>query len=320
MMNDVEGKYIAISGGIGGAKLALGLSHVLADAQLAIIANTGDDFEHFGLYISPDLDTLTYTLADKNDLGLGWGRRDESWNFMDASNEIGLDTWFKLGDKDLALHIYRTERLKNNISLSGITKELLSSFGVLTDVIPMSDFPIRTMIETSTGDLSFQEYFVKFQANPDVQKIRFDGAEDATPAPEFLNRLDDPGLQAVIICPSNPFLSIMPVLSLPGIEDRLRAMPQPVIVVSPVVQGKSLKGPTAKIMQDLNLEPGAPGIAKVYQGLATHFVLDSLDKDLSAGIESLGFDVLTTNIVMNSLEDKISLAREVVEFARGSRT
>ena len=217
-MNTGSEKYLAISGGVGGAKLALGLSHILHDSQLTVIANTGDDFEHFGLHISPDIDTLLYTLADLNNIELGWGRRDEGWNFAEASAQLGMDTWFKLGDKDLAIHIYRSNRLAAGASLSQVVSELCARLNLKADIVPMTDAAVRTMVECELGTLPFQEYFVRNRCEPRVREIRFDGIEKARPSEAFLSCLDDEKLQAIIICPSNPFLSVQPILSLPGLK------------------------------------------------------------------------------------------------------
>ncbi|MFT5134718.1 MAG: LPPG:FO 2-phospho-L-lactate transferase [Gammaproteobacteria bacterium] len=314
-MNNGSEKYLALSGGIGGAKLALGLSHSLDPSQLTVIANTGDDFEHLGLNISPDIDTLLYTLADMNNIELGWGRKDETWNFADACTQVGLDTWFRLGDKDLAVHVYRTQRLKEGASLSQVIKELCLRFSVSTNIVPMSDMPVRTLIESDIGTLSFQEYFVKNRCEPKVRKIRFEGTDEATLAPAFLDCLEDDELQAIIICPSNPFLSVQPILSLPGLKERIKSSAKPVIVVSPIVNGQSIKGPTAKLMQELNLACNVGTIAELYQDIATAIVIDEQDESSINGIASMGLKVHRTNIVMTKLEDKIKLAQDLIKFS-----
>jgi LPPG:FO 2-phospho-L-lactate transferase len=314
-MNNNSGKYLALSGGIGGAKLALGLSHCLGDAQLTVIANTGDDFEHFGLAISPDIDTLLYTLADMNNTELGWGRRDESWNFAEACKQLGLETWFRLGDRDLAIHMYRSQRLKEGASLSQIIKELCTRLDVQTDIVPMSDMPVRTMVESDIGTLAFQEYFVKNRCKPRVSAIHFSGIEEALPAPAFLDCLEDEQLQAIIICPSNPFLSVQPILSLPGLRQRIKTSARPVIVVSPIVQGKSIKGPTSKLMQELDLTCDVKTIAELYQDIATNIVIDRQDEAATDDIEAMGIKVHSANIMMNSLQDKIDLAQALINFS-----
>ena len=314
-MNINSEKYLALSGGIGGAKLALGLSHSLPESSLTVIANTGDDFEHLGLSISPDLDTLLYTLADLNNTELGWGRRDESWNFADACEQLGLDTWFSLGDRDLAIHLYRSQRIKQGASLSQVTSELCSRFKVQTRLVPMSDAAVRTMVVSDMGVLPFQEYFVKNRCQPKVSSIHFDGIETATPAQGFLDCLDDEYLQAIIVCPSNPFLSVQPVLAMSGLQEKIKASARPVIVVSPIVQGQSLKGPTAKLMQELGLECSVNTIAELYRNIATAIVIDRKDEAATDDLQTLGLKVFSENIVMNSLQDKIELARAVIKFS-----
>jgi LPPG:FO 2-phospho-L-lactate transferase len=315
-MNTGSEKYLALSGGIGGAKLALGLQHCLDKSQLTIVANTGDDFEHLGLAISPDIDTLLYTLADLNNQELGWGRRDESWNFAEASKQIGLDTWFSLGDRDLAIHLYRSQRLREGANLSQIVEELCKRFRIQANIVPMSDSAVRTMVDTNIGTLPFQEYFVKNRCKPIVSDIRFDGIEKARPAQAFLECLDDSNLNAIIICPSNPFLSVNPILSLPSLKEKINAVGKPVIVVSPIVQGKSIKGPTAKLMQELNLECSVETIASLYKDIASAIVIDNADKSAIDDIKSTGLEILSANIIMNNLQDKISLANEVIDFSR----
>ena len=315
-MNTNIEKYLAISGGIGGAKLALGLNHSLRDSQLTVIANTGDDFEHFGLHISPDIDTLLYTLADMNNVDLGWGRRDESWNFSDACRQLGMDTWFRLGDKDLAIHVYRSMRLREGASLSQVIKELCLRFRVKCNIVPMSDMPVRTMVESDMGTLSFQEYFVKNRCEPKVSEVRFEGIENAAPSPAVLECLDDPDLRAIIICPSNPFLSVQPILSLPGLKAKIKSTGKPVIVVSPIVNGQSIKGPTSKMMQELNLASNVLTIAELYRDIATAIVIDRQDNNAADEITSMGMVVHCTNIIMNNLQDKIDLAQDLKKLSR----
>lgn len=315
-MNTGSEKYLALSGGIGGAKLALGLQHCLGNSQLTIVANTGDDFEHLGLSISPDIDTLLYTLADLNNQELGWGRRDESWNFAEASKQIGLDSWFSLGDRDLAIHLYRSQKLRDGLSLSQIVEELCKQFQIKASIVPMSDSAVRTMLDTDIGILPFQEYFVKNRCKPVVSDIYFDGIEKARPAQAFLKCLDDPDLKAIIICPSNPFLSINPILLLPSLKEKICAVGKPVIVVSPIVKESSIKGPTAKLMQELNLECSVKTIASLYKDIASAIVIDNADKSAIDEIKCTGLEILSANIVMNSLQDKISLANQVIDFSR----
>ncbi len=304
--------YLALSGGVGGAKLALGLSHVLPAEQLTIVANTGDDFEHLGLTICPDIDTLLYTLADLNNKALGWGRQDESWHFMETLKALGAETWFQLGDRDLALHTIRTQKLAHGETLSQVTHFLCQQLGISPNVTPMTDDPLKTIVKTTQGPLAFQHYFVREQCRPAITGIEFEGRHSAQPSAAFLHALHHPHLKAVIICPSNPFVSIAPIRSLPGIEERLNA--RPVIAVSPIIAGKALKGPAAKMMQELKLPCTALGVCEYYGSLLDGFVLDEADAHYSQEMEAHGVRTLTTQTVMRTLNDRIQLAEEVITW------
>jgi LPPG:FO 2-phospho-L-lactate transferase len=319
-MNEFSGTCVALSGGVGGAKLALGLSRILAPAQLDVIVNTGDDFEHLGLTICPDLDTLTYTLAGLNNTETGWGRAGETWTFMASLRALGGESWFQLGDGDLAIHVERTRRLAAGEPLSRVTAELTARLGIELSVIPMSDEPVRTFVETAAGALAFQHYFVRDQCAPEVTGFEFRGAKTATPSPMALGALADPALDAVVICPSNPFISIDPILAVPGLRGAIEDAAAPVIAVSPIVGGKAIKGPTAKMMLELGVTQSAASVARHYDGLIDGFVLDSEDAASGDEIRALGLDVLTTNTVMQSLEDRVSLAANVLEFATKLRS
>ena len=319
-MNEFSGTCVALSGGVGGAKLALGLSRILAPAQLDVIVNTGDDFEHLGLTICPDLDTLTYTLAGLNNTETGWGRAGETWTFMASLRALGGESWFQLGDGDLAIHVERTRRLAAGEPLSRVTAELTARLGIELSVIPMSDDPVRTFVETAAGVLAFQHYFVRDQCAPEVTGFEFRGAKTATPSPMALGALADPALDAVVICPSNPFISIDPILAVPGLRGAIEDAAAPVIAVSPIVGGKAIKGPTAKMMVELGVTQSAASVARHYGGLIDGFVLDSEDAASGDEIRALGLDVLTTNTVMQSLEDRVSLAADVLEFATKLRS
>lgn len=319
-MNEFTGTCVALSGGVGGAKLALGLSRILAPAQLDIIVNTGDDFEHLGLMICPDLDTLTYTLAGLNNTETGWGRAGETWTFMTSLRALGGESWFQLGDGDLAIHVERTRRLAAGELLSRVTAELTARLGIEFSVIPMSNDPVRTFVETAAGALAFQHYFVRDQCAPEVTGFEFRGAKTATPSPMALGALADPALDAVVICPSNPFISIDPILAVPGLRGAIEDAAAPVIAVSPIVGGKAIKGPTAKMMLELGVTQSAASVARHYDGLIDGFVLDSGDAASGDEIRALGLDVLTTNTVMQSLEDRVSLAANVLEFATKLRS
>lgn len=312
--------FIALSGGVGGAKLALGLARALAPGKLTIIANTGDDFVHLGLHIAPDLDTVMYTLAGVSNTETGWGRAGETWNFMAALGDLGGETWFNLGDKDLATHIERAERFRRGESLSEVTSALSEALGVKHSIVPMSDDPLRTMIMTPQGELAFQHYFVRERCEPRITAVRFDGAETARPAPAFLQALEDADLGGVIICPSNPYVSVDPILALPGIRETLGNIAAPVVAVSPIVKGMAIKGPAAKMMAELGMEASVETVARHYQGLVDGLVIDTQDENAGVAIEGLGMRVLVTNTIMNSLEDRIELARACMDFSQQLRT
>ncbi len=315
-MNSNTEKYLALSGGVGGAKLALGLSQVLNEEQLLVVVNTGDDFQHLGVSISPDIDTLIYTLSGLNNKQLGWGRQDESWHFMQACEELGMETWFRLGDKDLALHLFRTQALAQGLTLSEVTMELRKRLNIKTQIVPMSDDPVKTFVNTTIGTLPFQEYFVKYRCEPEVTGLEYKGIDDAKISYSFDQYLNDPALQAIIICPSNPFLSVQPILSLPLVRKKLKEIVQPVIVVSPIVEGQALKGPTTKMMGELNIECDVNGIVDLYADIADGIIIDNKDSTYVKEIESRGIKVHTGNIVMQSLQDRIDLAREVIQFSK----
>ena len=308
-------RCLALSGGVGGAKLALGLSRILPPDDLLVVANTGDDFEHLGLLVCPDIDTVSYTLAGLNNPETGWGRADESWHFMETLAAIGGETWFRLGDHDLAVHLERTRRIAAGETLSNVTRDIARRLGVRTGVAPMSDRPVRTIVETPDGPLPFQHYFVREQCAPSVTGFRFEGADAARPAPAFAAALRG-GVSAVVICPSNPFISIDPILAVPGVRQGLRRCGAPVIAVSPIVGGRAIKGPTAKMMTELGLASGAVEVAEHYRGVIDGFVLDRSDAADAEAVRGLGMAVLVTETVMQSLDDKTRLAREVLDFAR----
>jgi LPPG:FO 2-phospho-L-lactate transferase len=308
-------RCVVLSGGIGGAKLALGLDRLLAPGALTIIANTGDDFEHLGLAISPDLDTLLYTLADLVNPDTGWGRRDETWSFMEELTRLGGETWFRLGDRDLAVHIERTRRLAAGESLSSITADLARRLGIRSQLLPMSDAPVRTRVRTAGDTLGFQEYFVRDQARPISTGFEYAGADSARPPAAALEALVDPALVAILIAPSNPWLSIGPMLAIPALRQALLASPAPVVAVSPIVAGAAVKGPTAKIMRELGLPASAEAVALHYRELLDGFILDASDRGAAAAIEPMGMAAAATNTVMRTLDEKTALARFALEFA-----
>ncbi len=302
---------LALSGGIGGAKLALGLYRVLPSGELTVVANTGDDFEHLGLAISPDIDTLLYTLAGLDNPELGWGRRNETWTFMAALEALGGETWFKLGDGDLATHVERTRLLAAGESLSQITEDFRHRLGISARLLPMSDNRVRTRLRTDEGWLDFQDYFVRLRASPMVREIAYAGASKARANPDFLAALAD-DLELVVICPSNPFLSIDPALSLPGVRDALRACRAPVVAVSPIIGGKAVKGPTAKIMAELGLPVGAAAVARHYEDILDVFIAEEAD---ASEVEDLGIPVRLARTLMSTIEDREALARAVLAVA-----
>jgi LPPG:FO 2-phospho-L-lactate transferase len=303
---------LALSGGIGGAKLALGLYRVLPPGELTVVANTGDDFEHLGLSISPDIDTLLYTLAGIDNPELGWGRRNETWTFMAALEALGGETWFKLGDGDLATHVERTQRLAAGENLSQVTDDFRRRLGISARLLPMSDDRVRTRPRTDEGWLDFQDYFVRRRASPVVREFAYAGASEARANPDLLAALAGDDLELVVICPSNPFLSIDPILSLPRVRDALRACRAPVVAVSPIIGGKAVKGPTAKIMAELGLPIGAAAVARHYEDILDVFIADEADAN---EIEDLGIPVSLARTLMSTLEDREALARAVLAAA-----
>ena len=307
-------KILAITGGVGGAKLALGLSRILNPEQVMFAVNVGDDFTHLGLHISPDIDSLTYALAQENNQELGWGRADESWAFLDSFKTLGGESWFQLGDRDLAVHLRRTELLDSGLSLSEVTAELFSRLGVKYRCWPMSESKVSTKVYTDDSLLSFQHYFVRDHCAHEVKSIMFDGSEQAQPPQDLIEYFNDPDLAGVIICPSNPYLSIDPILSVKSIRRALACCVAPVIAISPIINGESVKGPTSKIMAELKLELSAKTVAMHYDGLINGFVLDTLDQQLVGEIEDTACAVLVTNTMMNTLDDKAVLAQTVLEF------
>ena len=310
-MSGSDGAVLALSGGIGGAKLALGLSRVLPPEQLIVVANTGDDFEHLGLAISPDLDTLMYTLAGVSDPERGWGRREETWTFMTALAAIGGETWFQLGDGDLATHVERTRRLAAGETLSRITEDFCRRLGIAARILPMSDDRVRTRVRSAEGWLDFQDYFVHRRCVPEVEELRYEGAASARPQPAFMAALADARLSAVVICPSNPYLSVDPILALPGVRAALKACPAPVIAVSPIIGGRAVKGPTAKMMRELGMPVTPAAVARHYDGLIDLFVVDHSEDDISLP----NMRVAKAAILMSTLADRETLAKAVLAFA-----
>lgn len=303
-------RVLALCGGIGGAKLALGLYRLLGD-RLSVVVNTGDDFEHLGLAISPDLDTVLYTLGGLADPERGWGHAQETWHFMEALQKLGGETWFQLGDRDLAMHVERTGWLRGGRTLSAFAAHAARQFGIEAEILPMSDEPVQTIMDTDEGPLSFQNYFVRRRCEPVVRAIRFAGASGARPTARFSELIVDASLQAVVICPSNPYLSVDPILAVPGIAAALTTVPAPVIAVSPIIGGQAIKGPTAKIMKELNIAATNQSIAAHYRGLIDGLIIDEFD---AAG-PAVDIPTWATRTMMRNLVDRDFLAGQVITFA-----
>ena len=306
--------YLAFTGGIGGAKLGLGLSKILGGAELAFVVNTGDDFEHLGLHISPDIDTLVYKLAGQSDLQTGWGRSDETWTFMSAIEALGGETWFRLGDKDLAMNVERSWRLAAGQNLTTVTARLAASLGVVHLILPMSDDAIRTVVNTEQGDLDFQHYFVRDKCEPVVTGFEFRGAEQACLPVTLSEWLRSDNLAGVILCPSNPFVSIDPILAVPGLRDALKKCRAPVIAVSPIVGGQAIRGPTIKMMQEMAVPNTATWVAGHYADFLDGFVVDTQDAASAQDIEELGIASHVTQTIMTTLDDRVQLAESCLEF------
>lgn len=300
-----------LTGGVGGAKFVLGLQHCGEVETLTAIVNTGDDFRHLGLHISPDIDTLLYTLAGKSNVSQGWGRAGESWSFMAALKSLGGPEWFNLGDGDLALHVLRSEALAQGATLSEITADFAAAWGIAARVLPMSDDPVETWLDTDEGALPFQSYFVERQCRPVTHAIRFEGAAEARPAPGAIEAIE--GADAIFIAPSNPWLSVDPALAVPGIADALRDSSAPVIAISPLIGGKAVKGPTSKLMAELGIAPDNDAISSHYAGMLDGLLVDSSDAPPSS------LPARATATLMTALEDKVRVAKVALDFARALR-
>jgi LPPG:FO 2-phospho-L-lactate transferase len=306
---------LALCGGVGGAKLVFGLTKILNERDLTVIVNCGDDFEHLGLYVAPDIDSVVYALSGLSDRVRGWGRRDETWNFMAALSALGGESWFQLGDADLAMHVERTRRLAAGQSLSEVTAALAEALGIRHTIAPMSDQPVRTMIDTDRGELGFQQYFVRARCEPVARAIRWQGAEVAVPSAALSAALKRSDLAGVIICPSNPYLSIDPILAVPGVRDALAALEAPVVAVSPIVGGEALKGPAAKLMRELGATVGVAAVAAHYDGFLDGLVFDRADAAHAGDLATLGVAALVTDTVMRTDQDRTRLADETLSFA-----
>ena len=300
-------KILAITGGVGGAKLALGLSKILTPDELLFLVNTGDDFQHLGLEISPDLDSLLYALSGKNNPELGWGRANETWACISELEELGADSWFRLGDRDLALHLVRTQMLNQGATLQKVADRLSESLGIDHRIAPMSNDKISTTVNTPNAKLAFQEYFVREQSEPAVIDFDFEGIEKSTPNPVVMSWLDE--CDGIIICPSNPYVSVDTILSVPKYRDAFQS--KPVIAVSPIVGGLAIKGPAAKMMTELGVPPTPIAVAKHYGSLLSGFVLDQTDHEQAKDIP---IPSIVTQTIMLTLQDRIGLAEQCVRF------
>jgi len=307
-------RYLAITGGVGGAKLALGLSHVLEPAEVGFVVNTGDDFEHLGLHVSPDLDTLMYTLSGLSNPDTGWGRVNESWHFIDTLRDLGGESWFNLGDRDLAVHVLRSTWLREGLGLDAVTTRLFRAVGIAHTAWPMSNDPVATRVVCDDGEYAFQHYFVRERCAPRVRRILFDGAERARPQPAVLAALADPALEGIIICPSNPFLSVDPLLAMPALRDALTSCRAPIVAISPIVGGEAIKGPTAKIMEELGLPQDAGAVARHYGTLLDGYIVDACDGALVPHISHEELAVIEAQTVMRTLDDRINLAHTALNF------
>jgi LPPG:FO 2-phospho-L-lactate transferase len=310
----MSGRFVlALAGGVGGGKFARGLAATLPPDELAIVVNTADDFIHLGLHISPDIDSVLYAIADRNDPERGWGLAAETWNFMESLRGLGGETWFALGDRDLATHVLRTQLLTAGRSLSETTAILAQRLGLEHSVMPMSDRPVRSVVETDEGPLAFQDYFVKRQCQPAFRGVTFEGAAAAEPSPTFRTAMER--ATAIVIAPSNPFVSIDPILALQGVRELLTRSPAPVVAISPIVGGQAVKGPLGKMMRELGLHPSPLGVAKHYGALVAGWIVDNADRDSAAALEAQGFRVRFADTIMRDTQDKARLAREALDFA-----
>ena len=305
----LSGHVLALAGGVGGAKLAVGLARVLPPEKLTIVVNTGDDETFHGLHVSPDLDTMMYALAGLTNRDTGWGVACDSFNGLEMLGRYGAPTWFNLGDKDLATHVRRTELLKQGYSLSEVTRELCQRLSIRHGVVPMSDEGVRTIVETEEGDLSFQVYFVKRQCQPVVKGIDFQVTPGAQASPGFFDALSE--ATSLVFCPSNPFLSIAPILAVPGVRERIESFSGTRVAVSPIVGGEALRGPAAKLLGELGHEVSCAGVARQYRGLCDIFVIDEADRPQAEAIGGLGMRAEIAPTVMATDEDKVRLAAHI---------
>ncbi len=309
---------LALAGGVGGAKLALGLAGILPPDRLAIVVNTGDDEQFHGLHVSPDLDTMAYTLAGLYNQETGWGLAGDTFQTLGMLHRLGADTWFNLGDIDFAMHIRRTELLREGATLSEATAELTGRLGIKHRIIPMSDDPVRTMLDTDAGLLAMQDYFVRRRAEPRVSAVRYAGAETARPAPGFAEALRQ--ADTIIICPSNPYLSVAPIMAIPGVREAIEARRADCIAVSPIVGGAAVRGPAGKIMAELGGEVSVVGVAREYRSICAALVIDAQDAGRADDVAAAGVRPIIADTIMNTDADKIGLAERVLRLAAAEVT
>lgn len=307
----IPSRVVALAGGVGGARLATGLQTVLAPGALIVIVNTGDDFEHWGLTVCPDLDTVLYNLAGVNHPDTGWGRADETFEVLAEMARRGGEGWFRIGDRDLVTHLLRTQWLRQGLSLTAVTERLRRDLGIPTTILPMSDAPVRTVVHTDEGDLPFQHYFVRRRCEPRLLGVTFVGSEQARPTPQVLQAIAD--AEILILCPSNPYVSLDPILSLPGLRAALYASPAPCVAVSPIVGGRALKGPAAKMMQEMGLAVSPLTVAEHFRDLLDGIVIDQADASLAA---DLPLPTLVTATIMVDAAAKARLAAATIAFAQ----
>ncbi|MBV9511045.1 MAG: 2-phospho-L-lactate transferase [Caulobacteraceae bacterium] len=309
-----KGGTLCLTGGVGGAKLVLGLYRALPPEELVVAINTGDDFTHWGLEIWPDFDTTLYVLSGLSDYVRGWGRVDETWECLKAMGALGGETWFQLGDRDLSTHITRTNALRAGLTPGEVGQRLAAALGIETQLVPAAETPIRTIVETPDGDLAFQDYFVRLRAEPRVTGLRYEGVGEARPSAPLAEALADPDLRGVILAPSNPLLSTPPVLEIAGVRAALAGLKAPVVAVTPIIGGAAVKGPSAKIMAELGLEVTPVAVARLYRDFLDGFVIDETDAHMADEVRALGLECHVAQTLMRTEDDKIALARETLAF------
>jgi LPPG:FO 2-phospho-L-lactate transferase len=309
--------YTVFAGGVGASRFLQGLCQAVDPAAVTVISNTGDDVEMFGLHVSPDTDIVIYALADAVNPETGWGLRGDTFVVVDQLQRFGYERWFNLGDRDLAMAIHRTRQLRDGMAMHHVVQGLATAWGLTCTVLPMSNEPVRTVIAGPGGEIAFQEYMVRLRTEVDVRSIRFDGIERARPAPGVVEAIA--GAEAVFLAPSNPFVSIGPILAVPGIRDALANTTATRVAVSPIIAGQVVKGPAAKMLTSLGYEVSAPGVARIYQGLVDLFVLDEQDRELAPAVEALGMRALVTDTMMTSMERKRELAEDILDALKAAR-